>query len=103
MVATAVLILIVGASLVIVSGAAAQGGRPAAPVEVTNPLPLPVTGNVGIVGTPNANVSNMPTVEAKQSGSWSVNVIGNNATQYEFMTIFAAACFAFGHCGSGVS
>jgi hypothetical protein len=59
-----------------------QGNRPAAPVTVTNdpgnPVPTVITGTTSISGDVNArqggswtvNVGNIPSVEAQQSGVW---------------------------------
>ena len=44
-----------------------------APVTVVN-TPLPVTGNATVSGT--VNIGNTPTVNAQQSGSWTVDING---------------------------
>jgi hypothetical protein len=53
---------------------AAQGSVPAAPVRIVDPLPVPVsgavTGNVTVSGS--VSVTNTPSVNAAQSGTWSV-------------------------------
>ena len=47
-----------------------------APVTVVN-TPLPVTGNATVSGT--VNIGNTPTVNAQQSGPWSVDINGTPA------------------------
>ena len=56
--------------------ARAQAQRPSTPVSITDPIPLPVTGAVGITGTPSFNIANAPTVHAVQSGTWNVGIAG---------------------------
>lgn len=63
-------------------------------VTIGGPIPLPVTGNVGVVGTPNVNIGNTPTVTiantplpttisgpvaAIQSGKWNVDLASTTA------------------------
>lgn len=54
-------------------------------VTIGGPVPLPVTGNIGITGTPNVNITNTPTVKlngpvaAVQSGNWNVNLANTPA------------------------
>jgi hypothetical protein len=60
---------------------AAVIGDPAGPpggldVNVVNPLPLPVGGDVNVANTPDVNVVNQPTVKSTQEGTWDVNCSG---------------------------
>jgi hypothetical protein len=49
-----------------------------APVTVVNTTPVPVTGTVTGQITGQVSINNQPTVNAVQSGTWSVNVGGAN-------------------------
>ena len=51
----------------------AQAARPATAVEIVAPLPVPVTGSVGVTGTPNVNVANTPSVNINGTPTVSVN------------------------------
>ena len=56
----------------------AQKATGTAPVTVTNTTanPVPVTGTVAATITGTVEVTNTPTVNAKQSGNWSVDILG---------------------------
>jgi hypothetical protein len=63
---------------------ASASGNPIVTVGNTSANPVPtvtqgttaVSGNVSITGTPNVNVSNVPAVQAQQSGPWTVGING---------------------------
>jgi hypothetical protein len=88
--ATGIALLAVTVSVVGSRPVGAQTGKgPQAPqpVTISSPIPLPVTGTVGLTGTSNVNITNSSipitgsttvsgTVAATQSGSWSVGLSG---------------------------
>jgi hypothetical protein len=62
---------------------AAFAGDPKGPpgglgVEIVNPLPVPVTGDVDATVSGDVSIVNQPTVDAMQSGNWSVTVDDSN-------------------------
>ena len=65
--------LLVSSATVISGPAGPPGGLD---VNVVNPLPLPVGGDVNVANTPDVNVVNQPTVKSKQEGTWDVNCSG---------------------------
>jgi hypothetical protein len=65
------------ASLIYPERASAQRGGPATPVQIVAPLPVPISGNVGITGTAAVQVTNTPSVTV--AGTPTVTVV-NNAT-----------------------
>jgi hypothetical protein len=98
------LLLLGGLILAIVIGslttqrpAAAQGPAvPGAPVRIVDPLPVPVsgavTGNVTVSG--NVSVTNTPSVNAAQSGTWSVRNVDEpgRAPYQEYRSSQFASC-----------
>ena len=64
-------------TLTTANGVRAQGGRPSTPVQIVSPVPVPITGNVGLSGSAEVQVTNTPTVSI--SGTPAVT-IGNAAT-----------------------
>lgn len=61
--AAAVLVLlgVIVATMNSCQGVAAQGPTSGTSVNIVNPLPVPVTGSLGITGTPNVQVTNPAT------------------------------------------
>ena len=55
-------------------------------VEIVNPLPVPVTGDLNATVSGDVNIANQPTVDAMQSGEWSVT-LENDSTEPVPVTI----------------
>lgn len=70
--------LAIVASLMPPPQASAQGNRPNTPVEIVNPVPLPVTGSVAINGTPTVNVAGIPALSLASNATVQVGNAGNN-------------------------